>query len=166
MHTYGRGIAELRNTVIYTIIADKNCYNIAQLKWGLVTVTVCTPPGRLLSRRLRICPTRLLIMLSNIIRIIIFFFHYDGITEEIFEQTWRNRHGSIALPSEIAHVFYMQSKEGVEDWDPIMISRSDSSSCIIFSHQDWWNGALYVNASIGKSAGALVWRFASSFCPV
>lgn len=49
------------------------------------------------------------------------FFHYDGIIEEILKQAWRNGHSSKALPSEIAHMFYIQSQEGVEDWHPIII---------------------------------------------
>ena len=49
------------------------------------------------------------------------FLHYDGITEEIFEQAWENRHENESSLQNIAHLFYMHPQEEVDDWDPTMI---------------------------------------------
>ena len=46
------------------------------------------------------------------------FLHYEGITEDIFEQAWRNSYKSEDLLQNIAHMFYMDYQE---DWDPMMI---------------------------------------------
>ena len=47
------------------------------------------------------------------------FLHYDGITEDIFEQAWTNSYKRGGPPQDIAHIFYMYHQVG--DWDPIMI---------------------------------------------
>ena len=59
------------------------------------------------------------------------FLHYDGITEDIFEQAWKN---SIGSSPDIAHMFYMHPQEKVEDWDPIIIQ--DAAILLAFSPQD------------------------------
>lgn len=49
------------------------------------------------------------------------FLHYEGISEEIFEQAWRNNLNKKRLPPGIAQTFYMQPQEKVEDWNPVII---------------------------------------------
>lgn len=80
--------------MIYSIIADQNCYNIVQLKEALVTDIVCIghiPPRRLLLKRLRRCPIRLPInAIENYPNnnVLFFSFHYDGHHRiSLFEQS-------------------------------------------------------------------------------
>ena len=49
------------------------------------------------------------------------FLHYDGITEDIFEQAWRNSYKNEGSFQDIAHTFYMLSQKKEESWDPIVI---------------------------------------------
>ena len=49
------------------------------------------------------------------------FLHYDGITEDIFEQAWRNNYRRGDSSQEIIHMFYMQPQQKAGDWDPTMI---------------------------------------------
>ena len=46
------------------------------------------------------------------------FLHYEGITEDLFEQAWRNGKRK-DIPQEVAHMFYMHPQEG-GDWNPIL----------------------------------------------
>ena len=52
---------------------------------------------------------------------ILCFLHYDGITEDIFEQAWFNSYERGNLPRDIAHMFYMHPHEEEATWDPTMI---------------------------------------------
>ena len=49
------------------------------------------------------------------------FFHYDGISEEIFERAWSERYKLGDLHQDITHVFYMQSGETEKEWDKVII---------------------------------------------
>ena len=49
------------------------------------------------------------------------FLHYDGITEDIFEQAWRNNYRRGDSSQDIIHMFYMQPQKKAGDWDPTMI---------------------------------------------
>ena len=49
------------------------------------------------------------------------FLHYDGITEDIFEQAWRNNYRRGDSSQDIIHMFYMQPQQKAGDWDPTMI---------------------------------------------
>ena len=49
------------------------------------------------------------------------FFHYDGISEEIFERAWSKRYELGSLHQDISQMFYMQSGEEEKDWDPVII---------------------------------------------
>ncbi|MCJ1349722.1 hypothetical protein MMC31_007963, partial [Peltigera leucophlebia] len=49
------------------------------------------------------------------------FLHYDGIAENIFEQAWIKSYEIGDLPQDIAHMFYMQSQDEENHWDPLII---------------------------------------------
>ncbi|MCJ1344487.1 hypothetical protein MMC31_002690, partial [Peltigera leucophlebia] len=50
------------------------------------------------------------------------FLHYDGISEEIFEQAWSKIYERGDLPQDIANVFYMQpQQQTAKEWDPATI---------------------------------------------
>ncbi|OCK79674.1 hypothetical protein K432DRAFT_354452 [Lepidopterella palustris CBS 459.81] len=49
------------------------------------------------------------------------FMHYDGITETIFQQAWRNSSRNRRIYQDISYMFYMYPQGETMEWDPIVI---------------------------------------------